>query len=143
MLEITMQPDGKKLESLRTAKNWTQEDLAEKAGCHKRIVGNAEAGKRVRVTYLAYIAEALEVPLQNVLAPDSQGQYSPGDDDVSFFDFFMHHVDFETLEPELRRVYSVSLLLLLACVEGDTINVQKLAQLTTKVTGGQFNFKGL
>jgi transcriptional regulator with XRE-family HTH domain len=126
---------------LRKAKKWTQEHLAEKVGCHKRTVENAEAGKRVKETFLAYIAEALGVPLQDVVAPDSRRHYSPiGDDEVSIFDFFFREVDFNTMDGELRHSLSVSLMLLLACVEGDTISTDKLAQLATKVSGGQFNF---
>src|SRR2546423_1607765 len=62
MLEITVQPDGEKIKSLRTAKKWTQAQLAEKVGFNKRTIENAEAGKRVKETYLAKIAKALGVP---------------------------------------------------------------------------------
>src|SRR6266404_5931091 len=70
MLEITVRPDGGTIRSLRTAKKWTQEKLADKAGCHKRTVENAEAGKRVKEAYLEYIAEALGVSPQALVLPD-------------------------------------------------------------------------
>jgi transcriptional regulator with XRE-family HTH domain len=37
---------GKKVRQLRLAKEWTQEDLAERAGLHPTYVGGVERGER-------------------------------------------------------------------------------------------------
>ena len=71
MVETTVQPDGDKLKQLRIAKTWTQENLAEKVGCSKRTIENAEAGKRIKQSYLEYIAEALGVPSGDLVLPIS------------------------------------------------------------------------
>lgn len=71
MIEITIQPNGSKIKMLRIAKKWTQEDLAEKVGCSKRTVENAEAGKRLKESYLENIAEALGVPFADLVVSDN------------------------------------------------------------------------
>jgi transcriptional regulator with XRE-family HTH domain len=71
MIEITMQPNGSMIKSLRRAKRWTQEYLAAEAGRSKRTIENAEAGKRIKESCLEDIAEALGVPVADLVVSDS------------------------------------------------------------------------
>jgi transcriptional regulator with XRE-family HTH domain len=68
MLEPSFVCNGSKLKALRNAKRWSQECLADKANCSKRTVENAEAGKRITESRLKRIAEALGVPLAELVA---------------------------------------------------------------------------
>ena len=57
--------------------------------------------------------------------------------DVTFFDFFMNQVDYESMDKDRRSTLAAALFMLLACVENDTINTDKLAELAAKVSGGR------
>jgi transcriptional regulator with XRE-family HTH domain len=51
---------GKRIRELRLAKNWSQEDLAARAGLHPTYIGGIERGERnVGVDNLLKIARAL------------------------------------------------------------------------------------
>lgn len=64
MREGTVEPNGKQIESLRTERGWSQEELATKADCSKRTIENIEAGKPVYRKTLAAIAAAFGAPVQ-------------------------------------------------------------------------------
>jgi translation initiation factor IF-1 len=76
MLEITAQPDGEKIKSLRRAKKWTQEELSERVAFNKRTIENAEAGKRIKETYLERIAQALGVSLKDIVVAENYSSCS-------------------------------------------------------------------
>jgi transcriptional regulator with XRE-family HTH domain len=61
MREMTIQPDGCKIREKRVAMQLTQEELANLVGCSKRTIENAEAGRRIKESFLGYIATALRV----------------------------------------------------------------------------------
>lgn len=51
---------GERIRMRRTAKGWTQEDLADEAGVSTNTIGNLESGKRGRLLTLPKIARALD-----------------------------------------------------------------------------------
>src|SRR5687768_15336376 len=67
MREGTVQPNGAAIKRLRIERGLTQEALAEKIGCSKRTVENLEASKPVYVQSISEAAEALNVPLAEVI----------------------------------------------------------------------------
>ena len=62
-----MSPDprqlvGKAVRDLRKARNWSQEELAEKAGLHRNYVGGVERGERnIALLNIVAIARALKI----------------------------------------------------------------------------------
>ncbi len=72
MIEPTLPANASRIKSLRLAQKWTQEDLADKAGCSKRTVENAEAGKRIKEALLECIAQALGIDLAEITSVDSE-----------------------------------------------------------------------
>jgi len=53
---------------LRTARNWSQEELADQAGLHRTFVGSVERGERnVTISTLEAFAEALDVSVTDLL----------------------------------------------------------------------------
>ncbi len=63
----SVQPDSERIRSLRIERGWRIEDLARKAGYSLRSIQNAEAGKRIDLTTLTVIAEALGVQPKELL----------------------------------------------------------------------------
>ncbi len=64
MREGTVEPNGRKVERLRTERGWSQEKLATKAPCSKRTIENIENGLPVYRKTLAKIAAAFGPPVQ-------------------------------------------------------------------------------
>lgn len=64
-------PDAAKVRRLRYEKRFTQEALANRAGVGKKTVEHIENGKSVRPTTLGQIADALEVPVSEILLPST------------------------------------------------------------------------
>ncbi len=59
---------GIRVRAARTAKGWTQRDLAEAAGMHPAYVGSVERGERnIGFDNLVRLAEALDVSLAALL----------------------------------------------------------------------------
>ena len=60
---------GSLVRSLRKARNWTQEELAEAAGSDQATISGIETGKRARVSVDVFhrLAGALEVPVSELL----------------------------------------------------------------------------
>ena len=59
---------GKRLASLRKSKGMTQEELTDKAGLSKNMIGNIERGEvNTTLSTLGHIAEALEIPLKELM----------------------------------------------------------------------------
>ena len=53
---------GKTIRDLRRARNWSQEELAEKAGLHRNYVGGVERGERnIALLNIVAIARALKI----------------------------------------------------------------------------------
>lgn len=64
---------GERIRELRISKNLTQTDLAFKAGLEQYHVSKIENGTNsASITTLSHIAEALEVSLHELFAPDKQ-----------------------------------------------------------------------
>lgn len=59
---------------------------------------------------------------------------SIGKDDVTLFDLFTQHLDWHSLPEERRTTITTTLMMLLACVEGNAINGDKLASLVNSLT---------
>lgn len=68
MREGTIQPNGTIVKRLRQERGWSQDDLAGKAGYSKRTIENIEAGKPVYTRTLSVVAEALGLPLKDLIA---------------------------------------------------------------------------
>ncbi len=67
----------------------------------------------------------------------------PSRDDEEYctmFDLFMHEIDYDAMPDAMRKQLSTVLMMLLACVEDDRINTDKLAELTARVAGGRAVF---
>ncbi len=69
---------GQRIRAHRTARGWSQEKLAELAGCHHTYIGQVERGeKNATLESLDKIATALQLPLSELFerldgaAPDS------------------------------------------------------------------------
>lgn len=60
MREGTVQPCGEEIRRRRIERGWSQEQLAEAAGCTKRTIENAESGKPVYVHTIGAIAASLK-----------------------------------------------------------------------------------
>ncbi len=65
---------AKRIRELRQLKEWSQEELAEKADLHPTFIGNIErAEKNSTITTLEKIAQALSISLPELLSfPDDQ-----------------------------------------------------------------------
>jgi transcriptional regulator with XRE-family HTH domain len=58
---------GRRVRTLRTAKAWSQERLAEEAGMHRTYMWGIEQGTRnPSLRHLTRLADALGVPLQSL-----------------------------------------------------------------------------
>jgi transcriptional regulator with XRE-family HTH domain len=58
------------LRRLRKSRTWSQETLAHYAGLHATEVRRLERGMREpRISTIIHVAEALEVPVEELLAP--------------------------------------------------------------------------
>jgi transcriptional regulator with XRE-family HTH domain len=68
MIEPTHPANGPRIKSLREKKRWTQKEFAIKVGCNKRTIEHAEAGHRIKESYLTWIADTLEVPFREIVA---------------------------------------------------------------------------
>lgn len=53
---------GQRIKALRENKGWSQDFLADKAGCGQSIIGNLESGEQQSSKWLPSIAAALGVP---------------------------------------------------------------------------------
>jgi transcriptional regulator with XRE-family HTH domain len=58
---------GKRIQLLRDARGWTQQELAQAAGYSIKTIWKAESGRRLKRQTLADIAEALGVGLEDVV----------------------------------------------------------------------------
>jgi transcriptional regulator with XRE-family HTH domain len=59
---------GKGIRRVRTARGWSQEQLADRAGLHRTYIGAVERGERnISIVNLERIARALEVRLPELL----------------------------------------------------------------------------
>lgn len=58
---------GQRVRRYRTKKRWSQEKLAEMAGCHPTYIGQVERGeKNATLESIAKIASAMDVPLSTL-----------------------------------------------------------------------------
>ena len=66
--DASLQKFGSKVRELRSKKNLSQEDLAEKSGLHRTYIGGIERGERnLALINLLRIAEALEITASELL----------------------------------------------------------------------------
>ena len=63
----TVVANTRKIVSLREEKGWSQDELAENAGFHKKTIYNLEAGKPVKSITLKTLADTLDVTMQELL----------------------------------------------------------------------------
>ena len=60
---------GKRVKALREAKDWSQEELADRAGLHRTYISAVErAVRNPTLTVIARIAKALKVPIAELLS---------------------------------------------------------------------------
>jgi transcriptional regulator with XRE-family HTH domain len=65
---------GERVHLLRSERDWTQEQLAERAGLHRRTVQDVERGTtRPRLSTCIRIANALDVPLSVIVRKTKEG----------------------------------------------------------------------
>jgi transcriptional regulator with XRE-family HTH domain len=77
--ERVLRDIGRRLSELRTARGFTQEELAEVLEISARYVQRLEAGQNVTVRTLCAVADALGVRLTELLEPpQSRGRRLPG-----------------------------------------------------------------
>jgi transcriptional regulator with XRE-family HTH domain len=69
-------PWGKAIEQLRLAKGWTREHAAKRAKMTATTFGRLEKGRHTRTEKLQQIADAFDVPLEDVLIPTGEARYS-------------------------------------------------------------------
>ena len=59
---------GARLRKLREARDWSQEELADRAGLHRTYISSVERGVRnPTITVLAKIANAVEIKLSELM----------------------------------------------------------------------------
>jgi transcriptional regulator with XRE-family HTH domain len=59
---------GEVIRERRTAREWTQRDLAEAAGVHLNVIGSVERGRSsMRLSTLVLIVQALETTTEDVV----------------------------------------------------------------------------
>jgi hypothetical protein len=61
-----------------------------------------------------------------------------GDGPISLFEFALEIVD--EMPADAKESLSQLLFFLMACAEGDTLNMDKLAELVNKLSDGRFHF---
>lgn len=80
MDERFLPANGKRIRQLRVARGWTQKNLAQKIGCAKRTIENAEKSRRVRPRTILELAQVLKVePTEIVLTDDTLRRSDPVD----------------------------------------------------------------
>jgi transcriptional regulator with XRE-family HTH domain len=67
-----MQDVGRRVAELRSAREITQEGLAERARVDARTVQRAEAGRHLTLVLLIRIADVLDVPMTALFEPPSE-----------------------------------------------------------------------
>ena len=68
MAQKILKEFGRKVKDLRRAKNWTQEELAKRAGLHRTYVGSIERCERnISLINISKIAKAFDVGIQKLL----------------------------------------------------------------------------
>lgn len=66
---------GDKVERLRKAKGWSQEELAKRADLHRTYIGSIERSERnVSLINIARIAKALSVPIEYLIKYHEEGK---------------------------------------------------------------------
>jgi transcriptional regulator with XRE-family HTH domain len=64
-----LQDFGDRVRELRLARDWSQEDFAERCGLHRTYVGSIERGEQnVSLANIAKIAKALGVPIRELFS---------------------------------------------------------------------------
>jgi len=76
---------GAKIKALRKARNWKQEDLADRASVGRDTIVRIEDGGNPRLETLIAIAEAFQVPLRTLLVADDRGDDVDAFEDVSSY----------------------------------------------------------
>jgi XRE family transcriptional regulator, regulator of sulfur utilization len=68
---------GKRIKLLRTARDWSQEQLADAAGMHRTFIGQVERGQRgMNVVLLWPLAKAFGIPIGELFL-DERGNPIP------------------------------------------------------------------
>lgn len=65
---------GTKLKLLREKKRLSQEELAHQIGVTQTSIGNWEHGKSIKHEYIAKLAQALGVPIEDLLTPNQNNK---------------------------------------------------------------------
>jgi hypothetical protein len=61
-------------------------------------------------------------------------------DEVSLFELFMNEIDYDAMNAQRRQDLIQTLMMLLACVEDEQLNMNKVAALVERISGGRMNF---
>lgn len=65
---------GRSIRALRKARNWSQEELAERADLHVNFIGGVERGERnLTLENLAKLSRGLKTPLSDIFALAESG----------------------------------------------------------------------
>jgi diguanylate cyclase (GGDEF)-like protein len=67
--EEKVRANGRRVAQLRTQREWSREELGEKAGYSKRTIDTIETGGDVKRSTLVSVAKALDVAVEKLLAP--------------------------------------------------------------------------
>ena len=104
--------DGKRLRELRQLRGLTQDELARVAGIAERTVRSAEAGLRIRVDFLRFLATSLGIETVDLVADRSELRvFAAEDKQVNSLLQAIHGYAFENDLSGYHRLMSPSILL--------------------------------
>jgi hypothetical protein len=61
-------------------------------------------------------------------------------DEITLFDYFMNRVDYDAMDAQRKQELIQTFMMLMACAEGNRLDMDKVGRLLQRISGGKLNF---